>query len=288
MHMMIDMFVITIDDIIIIKIKCLGGQSMNKQAKLYLTITFMLTWPVWFYLAYLINNGVTTTNDTLGLFLYFLGGSASTYVAYIAIKLAKEERIKDFHARVFKFNVPLKYYIIALLVPIGIIVIGQGFYYVFNQSLSFEFSTINLQLIPLFFISSVIFGGIEEFGWRGIIQESLFNRYHLLLINLFIGVVWTLWHIPIFFMIGQAHYQTSFLIFFISCVGYSSFMTYLYAKTRSVLITIVFHTMINTVGSSGMFVPMSAAMPYLAMSVVSVIVGSWLLMRHQKELNMQK
>jgi membrane protease YdiL (CAAX protease family) len=261
---------------------------MSKQARLYLIITFIITWSVWFYLAYLINKGVTTTNDALGLFLYFLGGSASTYVAYIAIKLSKEERIKDFHARVFKFSVPVKYYIFALFVPIGIVVIGQGFYYIFNQRLSFEFSTINMQLIPLFFISSIIFGGIEEFGWRGIIQESLFNRYHLLVINLLIGTFWTLWHLPIFFMIGQAHYQTSFLIFLISCIGYSSFMTYLYAKTRSVIIPIIFHTMINTIGGSGMFVPMSAAMPYLAMSIVSVIIGSWLLLQHQKQLNMQK
>lgn len=261
---------------------------MNKQAKLYLIITFIITWSVWFYLAYLINNDVTTTNDTLGLFLYFLGGSASTYVAYIAIKLSKEERVKDFHIRVFKFNLSFKYYMIAFLVPIALVVIGQGFYFLFNQTLSFDFSAINMQLIPLFFISSIIFGGIEEFGWRGIVQESLFDRYHLLIINLFIGTIWTLWHIPIFFMIGQAHYQTSFLIFLISCIGYSSFMTYLYAKTRSVFITVIFHTMINTIGGSGMFVPMSAAMPYLAMSIISVIIGSWLLWNHQKELDMQK
>lgn len=255
---------------------------MKKQTILYLGLTFLFTWGFWFLLAYLSHQQITSINDTLGFILFFLGGFSATIMAYITVKLTKVETIKQFNKRIFSGLKQKRWVLFSLLVPVFLVLVAQGIHLVQNGNVSFALDSINFGMLPVFFISSIVFGGIEEIGWRGIVQHNLSSVKSLMILNLFIGIVWAFWHLPFFFIEGQAHYQTSFFIFLVSCIGYSSFLTYLYFKSKSVLLTIIFHTMINTLSGLGLILPFSEANSFAWFSIIMVVLGSALLLLQKK------
>ncbi len=55
---------------------------------------------------------------------------------------------------------------------------------------------------PLTLLVGLIFGALEEPGWRGYAQEGLQRRMPVLAASLVIGVFWALWHLPLFFIAG--------------------------------------------------------------------------------------
>lgn len=48
----------------------------------------------------------------------------------------------------------------------------------------------------------LIFGALEEPGWRGYAQEGLQRRMPVLWASLIVGVFWALWHLPLFLISG--------------------------------------------------------------------------------------
>lgn len=99
----------------------------------------------------------------------------------------------------------------------------------------------------------LFFGPVpEELGWRGYALDSLQARWQALASSLILGMVWSLWHLPLFFMAGTAqHDQIGF-----GTLGFWSYMagpvvisilfTWIYNHTqRSTLSAILFHFMIN-------------------------------------------
>jgi membrane protease YdiL (CAAX protease family) len=57
-----------------------------------------------------------------------------------------------------------------------------------------------LAALPLLFLDSAAWG--EEFGWRGYLLPRLLARMGVLPASLLVGAVWTLWHLPGFFLSG--------------------------------------------------------------------------------------
>jgi len=57
-----------------------------------------------------------------------------------------------------------------------------------------------LSLLPLLFADIAPWG--EEFGWRGYLLPRLLERMPVLDASLMVGAVWTVWHIPAFFLSG--------------------------------------------------------------------------------------
>ncbi|WP_275086357.1 CPBP family intramembrane glutamic endopeptidase [Natronorubrum halophilum] len=53
----------------------------------------------------------------------------------------------------------------------------------------------------MFFLlaNMLVLGGIEELGWRGFLQPRLQERTSVLTAGLLIGVLWWVWHLPLFF-----------------------------------------------------------------------------------------
>jgi hypothetical protein len=76
----------------------------------------------------------------------------------------------------------------------------------------------------------VLGGGLEEPGWRGFGLPTLLENHSPVRATLIIGLVWGVWHVPIYGPLG-------FLIPMILAFFY----TFLWARTRSVLLAIVLH-----------------------------------------------
>lgn len=93
----------------------------------------------------------------------------------------------------------------------------------------------------------------EEFGWRGYALDRLQSRWGSALVgSVILGVVWGLWHLPLFvFPTAQEVYsRTNILIYILNTIAITIYMTWIYNNTnRSLLSALVLHTVINVSGS---------------------------------------
>ncbi len=240
---------------------------MSKRNIIFLTLTLALTWGIWWLLSYLTQSEIISFQSVIGQVLLIAGGSAPTIGAYVAvIKTRDAGSLKEFNLRVFKYKVKPWFYLFAFFSPVIIGLCGIGIVSVIDQQylLDKAFQPI-LYFIPSFFIG-IVMGGIEEFGWRGVFQPGLTKKLNLFIVNIIIGIVWAFWHLPLFYVAGSGHQGGSFLFFTLSAIGYSSFLTWLYAKTNSVLLCVIFHASINATAGTALSVSIqeTSAYPYYA------------------------
>ncbi len=121
-------------------------------------------------------------------------------------------------------------------------------------------STLNLNLaqpiymfIPLFIMKFFLDAGLgEELGWRGFLLPRLQARHSALVSSIIVGIVWGLWHLPLFMLegmsptyeFGQAYGVIPALLVYtvFIVIPYSILFTWVYNNTKgSLLLAFVFH-----------------------------------------------
>lgn len=75
--------------------------------------------------------------------------------------------------------------------------------------------------VPYLLLMIFLGGGQEEFGWRGYALPRLEQRMGLWPANLFLGIVWACWHIPLWFIPGTSQSFMNFGGFMLLTIGYS-------------------------------------------------------------------
>ena len=147
-------------------------------------------------------------------------------------------------AKVVQWRVNLRWYGVVLLLPVALGV----FAFVLNLllgapmpaavQLSSWAAILQVLLVQLFIIQVG-----EELGWRGFALPRLLEGRSALAASLILGMLWVGWHLP--------SYATGAIsAIFIPIPFITAFLfTWLYLHTNgSVLIAILFHSMLNTVG----------------------------------------
>ena len=114
-------------------------------------------------------------------------------------------------------------------------------------------------------------------AWRGYALDGLQRKWNAQTSSLIVGVVWTLWHLPLFFIEGS--YQNglgvgtlAFWLFMMDKVPQSVVMTWIYNNNeRSTLSAVLLHFMVNFVGELFDLSP-RAEILYIALWFVAAIV----------------
>jgi uncharacterized protein len=103
-----------------------------------------------------------------------------------------------------------------------------------------------LAILPTFLFIFLLQGPVpEEFGWRGYLLDRLQCRWNALASSLFLGLVWAVWHLPLFYM-DAAQAFLPFWPYLIQVTAASVLITWLYNNTgRNLLVALLFHTMVN-------------------------------------------
>lgn len=196
-----------------------------------------------------------------GLVLVLLAaiGPMVTGIAFTYLTRDTEGR-RDYWKRIVSFKrVPTKWYlIIFLFVPIlnglaALVDVLTG-----GTGGTWGEAVLNFLTNPSSIILSILFASlfpfIEELGWRGYLLDRLQEKYSALVSSLILGILWSLWHLPTFFI--RDSYQASlgigtpaFWLFFAGIVPLNFAFTWIYNNThRSTLAVILFHAMVNFTG----------------------------------------
>jgi len=86
----------------------------------------------------------------------------------------------------------------------------------------------------------------EEVGWRGYALPRLAKHLGLGGASVLLGVIWALWHLPLFFLHGSGSDGQSFPIYLLHVTTLSVAMAWLYWKTEgSLLLVMLMHASVN-------------------------------------------
>ena len=102
--------------------------------------------------------------------------------------------------------------------------------------------------LPYLLVMIFLGGGQEELGWRGYILDPLEERLGPWLGSLVLGVVWAMWHTPLFLIPGTSQSFVPFAGFALLIVGYSYFFAAMrQAAGKRTMAGLVTHGWANTV-----------------------------------------
>lgn len=95
----------------------------------------------------------------------------------------------------------------------------------------------------------------EELGWRGFALPRLLQRFSATTAGLILGVIWSIWHLPAFFVAGTSHASLGLIWFVFTGTMFSVLITWIFVHVRqSVWISgIVPHMMANACSFSGVY-----------------------------------
>jgi membrane protease YdiL (CAAX protease family) len=103
-------------------------------------------------------------------------------------------------------------------------------------------------LFPIFFLVNTLVGGpiAEELGWRGLAQGELDKRFKPWLSGLIIGLLWSLWHLPLVLFFPQGIGNTPFYFYMPMMMAIGVIFSWFYYQTRgSILLAILLHGGMN-------------------------------------------
>ena len=171
----------------------------------------------------------------IGLFTLILGGlSSAIWGGYVSIRYhhsSVKQLVRDF----FQVKQPLSNYLLVLIF-LGLdflpLVLSGGM-------------IIQAWYLPIvLFCKSLVFGGIEEIGWRYFFQPTLQEKLTYLVSTLFTFVAWSLWHI-LYFYIDESLATIQLLPFLLGLLCNCFILSAIYSKTRSLWLCVMTHALIN-------------------------------------------
>jgi len=217
----------------------------------FFIVTFLWTWFFWIIPSFLNRLGLFPENNDLlsnlnlifkiiGIFGPAIGALVSLYT------LNGKNSIKIFFKSFLSLNFGWKVWL--AIIPL----LGFSFFIIWIIPELFGLERItsilpNFYIFPLYlFLMVIVGGGQEEIGWRGYILPILEKRFGLIIGSLILGTIWTIWHLPLFFIKGSYQEYMNFFAYLLLCIGLSYFFSWVIdASGNKLLSGVIAHGALN-------------------------------------------
>ena len=204
--------------------------------------------------------------------LYLLGGWSPTIASYLALKqLGHVNGFRQWLRNIFTLRSTISSYIMVLVLA-ALFTLPQCLISGYEQGAPLLF-------LP-FMVPIMLFGGgLEEAGWRYVLQPELEKKYGFLLSTLTVSVIWWLWHLPLFFIQGVSQYGADFFAFGINVLGLSFALAAIRKCTGSIWLCVLFHCIVNSL--SGIYIVRQNILGNIASMIVLVITSCALVWKNE-------
>ena len=171
----------------------------------------------------------------IGIIAVVLGGLSSAFWGGLVSISYRQSSFKQVLKDFFQVKQPLSNYLLVLIflvLDFLPLVLSGGM-------------VIQVWYLPIIlFIKALVFGGIEEIGWRYFFQTALQEKLTYLVSTLFTFLAWSLWHLLYFYIDGSLA-TIHFLPFLLGLLSNCFILSAIYTKTRSLWLCVMTHALIN-------------------------------------------
>lgn len=168
-------------------------------------------------------------------------------IGAVVVVWASDVPLREWLSRVFQWRLSPWLYVGALSLPLLIGELQPALAALSGGSVRYSPPAPPHLLFGFFLLNVFLFGGVEEFGWRGFLQPQFQERLSVLSASLAVGVLWWAWHLPLF--LGHPNFtpDPAFLVYYTTFVlGVSTVLGALVNITDGSVIPAVFmHAAVN-------------------------------------------
>lgn len=256
----------------------------------YFLIAFGFSWLAWLP-AVLASYGFITPPLPLDILtpLSILVGAFGPLVSALILTSREGGKVgrRQFLKRGLNFRIPLRW--LAIIFGLPILVSAAARYLDIltgGTPPPYGYSS-PLALLPTFIFILLLGGPIqEEYGWRGYALDRMQARFGSLKAGILLGAIWTLWHLPFWFMTNSGMEGTPLPIYTLYTISLSVVIAWVYNGTgKNVLVSILFHTMANFV--SNLFPThgpeVSDSRAYLILAVLYMVIAMFITLRSVRQ-----
>ena len=238
---------------------------------LYLVFTFLIMTASW---------GICWICSSFGLFLsehpllylpYIVGGFSPTIASWLVVRFGGGCSLKEWLKSVFDFKHDFCFYMLPVF-------LAALFFVPLCLISGYDPGAPWFALV--FMVPMMLFGGgLEEAGWRGVLQPELEKRFGFTVSALITAAIWAVWHLPLFFIVGVSQYGTNFAVFSLNILGLSFALAAIKRRTGSTWLCVLFHCLVNSL--HGIFL-IHENMIGSAVASAILVFASYLLLWFQK------
>ncbi len=190
------------------------GAEVKTNPWIFFSLAISISWFFWFWVILAHWNVFTFPAILFGALGLFGPAFAEIILIY---QYHNKQQWQDYWQRVFDVKrIGIRWHLVIWL-TFPILNAGSILISILNGSpvptfeMANKLATQPWRIIP-FVIFILLFGPLpEELGWRGYALDGLQLRYNAFVASIILGFVWSLWHIPLFFMKGTfQHDQLKF------------------------------------------------------------------------------
>ena len=215
---------------------------------MFFSLTFAFTWVAWLAAAAIVAHGLPESSAHPGLRgALFLPGTFGPALVALAITAWTEGRaeLAALLGRIVKWQVEARLYVFAIAYMVGI-KLAVALVHRIALGAWPRFGETQWLLMAVAILTSMWFQAGEEIGWRGYALPRLTARFGLARASVVLGVIWALWHLPLFFIPVGDTFGQSFPMFLLEVTALSVALAWLYWKSGgSLLLVMMMHAAIN-------------------------------------------
>lgn len=230
----------------------------------FVLLTLLLSWTIWAGTWWVTGRPATTTASSPMLLAIYLGSFAPVTAAAIILALSGTGELKAWLWSFVRIRCGWRTYAAALL-PLPILLLCMtlllGYSPRMNETQGLPAIAFYLTIFPLSVLNglatSIIGAGPlgEEGGWRGYFLPQLLKRHSELKSSIIVGVVWSIWHLPIMAMFSDWRNEVPFLVYLpiytAGVIGLSVTMTRIWRMGNGSLIPCIWlHGLVNQLGAT--------------------------------------
>jgi membrane protease YdiL (CAAX protease family) len=244
-----------------------GTRSPGGSLLAFFALTFLVTETCFIAAAYLSRNLAPGNGAGFGLSaLVLLGTFAPAFVALaLTARASGAVGVGALLARLVQSQVSARWYVFAFGYMAAIKLVVALVHRLVTGGWP-AFGTTPWYLMVAATVFSTVIGGQagEELGWRGYALPRMAERMGLAGASVVLGVIWALWHLPLFYFRPADTFGQSFVAYALQVTALSVAIAWLYWRTGgSLLLTMLMHAAINNTKDIVPSLPRPPANPLL-------------------------
>jgi membrane protease YdiL (CAAX protease family) len=253
----------------------------RKKNALFIVSTYAIFWMELTLFGILLFGGIVPQNETVMLLVKIVFAWAPTLAVLLwRKKLLPGGSVKQFYKSVFTARLNAKLLLCVTAVQILALLLASGGIAIMQKLNYASLFDLSLPSIGMGLLSSVFSGATgEESGWRGFLQRSFEKKSGVIKSSLMIGVIWTLWHTPLWFLTsGFAGMElVQYIVFFaLGNISAAVVIGICYRRCRNLFVPVWIHFLFN------FFANISTAplletftLHNILYAVIAVVYGIW-------------
>jgi membrane protease YdiL (CAAX protease family) len=168
----------------------------------YFALAFVLAWAFWVPAA-LSEQGAIGGSPPTALLLV-LGTFAPSIAAVLVAARKGGAETRALLGQFLRWRVGAKWYAVALFGPAALMLVAIGLHVALGGAVPDFPEPSRWPLVAVNLVLVLLMGGPlgEELGWRGFALPRLQARHGALRASVVLGVIWALWHLPLFAVPG--------------------------------------------------------------------------------------